>query len=60
MKKSSNLLWVTVIVLGWLFDFLFWKQSSGINFAIFTVLCLVGGFLLLSIDDQRPTAGHYG
>src|SRR5271157_680617 len=57
MKKTSNLLWVTVIVLGWLFDFLFWKQSFGINFAIFTVLCLIGGFLLLWINDQRPARG---
>ena len=57
MKKTSNLLWITVIVLGWLFDFLFWKQSFGINFAIFTVLCLIGGFLLLWINNQRPAHG---
>ena len=59
MKKTSNLLWVTVIVLGWLFDFLFWKQSFGINFAIFTVLCLIGGFLLLWINNQRPARGTF-
>jgi len=57
MKKSSTLLWVTVIILGWLFDFLFWKQSFGINFAIFTVLCLVDGFLILWIDNQCPARG---
>ncbi len=32
MKKNPNLLWITAIVLGWLFDLLFWKQSFGINF----------------------------
>ena len=57
MKKTSNLLWVTAIVLGWLFDFLFWKQSFGINFAIFTGLCIIGGFLLLWINNQRPARG---
>ena len=57
MKKNPNLLWITAIVLGWLFDFLFWKQSFGINFAIFTALCLIGGFLLLWINNQRPARG---
>ncbi|MCL4527887.1 MAG: DUF4173 domain-containing protein [Chloroflexi bacterium] len=57
MKKNSNLLWITVIVLGWLFDFLFWKQSFGVNFAIFTVLCLVGGFLILWMDQKHAARG---
>src|SRR5271157_4446096 len=57
MKKISNLLWITVVVLGWLFDFLFWNQSFGINFAIFTVPCLISGFLLLWINRQRPARG---
>ena len=57
MKKKLNLLWITVIVLGWLFDFLFWRQSFGINFAIFTVLCLVGGFLLLWMDQKHAARG---
>jgi Domain of unknown function (DUF4173) len=59
MKKNPNLLWITVIVLGWLFDFLFWKQSFGINFAIFIALCLIGGFLLLWINNQRPARGTF-
>ena len=57
MKKNPKLLWITAIVLGWLFDFLFWKQSFGINFAAFTVLCIIGGFLLLWINNQRPARG---
>ncbi len=54
MKKNPNLLWITTVALGWLFDFLFWKHSPGINFAIFSVLCLSGGFFVLWKDDKRP------
>jgi uncharacterized protein DUF4153 len=57
MKKNPNLLWITAIALGWSFDFLFWEKSPGINFAIFTVLCLIGGFLLLAGDARRPARG---
>ena len=57
MKKNPNLLWIVAIVLGWLFDFLFWKQAPGINFAIFTLLCLVGGFFLLWRDDKHASHG---
>ena len=57
MKKNPNLLWITTIILGWLFDFLFWKQSFGINFAIFAGLCLVGGFVLLWINQHRIARG---
>ncbi len=56
MKTSPNRLWITVLVLGWLFDFLFWKRAGGpgINFALFTVLCLLGGLLILLADGKRP------
>lgn len=54
MRKNPILLWIVVIVVGWLFDFLFWQQSFGINFAVFTVLCLIGGFLILWMDRKRP------
>ena len=53
MRKNPNLLWITAIVLGWSFDFLFWKQAPGINFAIFVILCLIGGLLLLRLDNRR-------
>jgi hypothetical protein len=53
--KRTNLLWVTALVLGWLFDFLFWKQAPGINFAIYVVLCLTGGFLVLELNNIRPS-----
>ena len=33
--KRTNILWITALALGWLFDFLFWKHPRGINFAIY-------------------------
>lgn len=53
MKQHSRLVWLAVLVLGWLLDFLFWKQAPGINFAIYAGLCLVGGFALLRLDGAR-------
>jgi hypothetical protein len=53
--KRTNLLWITVLVLGWLFDFLFWKHTPGINFAVYAVLCLTGGFLVLGLNNIRPS-----
>ena len=52
--KRTNILWITALVLGWFFDFLFWKQSPGLNFAIYVILCLGGGFLVLRLNDYRP------
>lgn len=55
MKANSNRLWIVAIVLGWLFDFLFWKHAPGINFAIYILLCLAGGaYLLLGVEKTRP------
>lgn len=54
MKTNPNKLWIPVLVLGWLFDFLFWKHAPGVNFAIFWTACLVGGFYLLLSEGLRP------
>ena len=35
MKTNPNRFWTIVILLGWAFDFLFWKKPIGINFAIY-------------------------
>ncbi len=56
MKRRSKILWLSVLVLGWLFDFLFWRQSPGLNFALYVLLCLIGGFLILSLDGKRISA----
>ena len=54
MKDRSKRIWIVALVLGWLFDFLFWKQTPGINFFIYVILCLTGGFLVLRMDDIKP------
>jgi hypothetical protein len=54
MKNNPNKLWIIVFALGWLFDFLFWKQAPGVNFAIFATVCLVATFYLLLSDGLRP------
>jgi len=41
-------------MLGWSFDFLFWKKSPGISFSIFIFLCLLAGISLLSASGLRP------
>ncbi|HEX9386757.1 MAG TPA: DUF4173 domain-containing protein [Anaerolineales bacterium] len=57
MKTNSNRFWTVVILLGWAFDFLFWKKPLGINFAIFVTLCLLTGILLLHVDGLRLSRG---
>jgi hypothetical protein len=52
--KRTTILWIVALALGWLFDFLFWKQSPGINFAIYAALCLGGGFLVLKQNGFKP------
>jgi hypothetical protein len=53
MKTNPNRFWIIVVLLGWLFDFLFWQKPLGINFAIFVILCLGTGMLLLRWDGLR-------
>lgn len=54
MKNNPNKLWILVLALGWLFDFLFWKNPPGINFAIFWTVSLLAGFFLLLSNGHRP------
>ena len=54
MKTNPNKLWILVIILGWLFDFLFWEHTPGVNFAIFWMICLIAGFYLLLSNGHRP------
>ncbi len=53
--KRVNLLWIVGLILGWFFDFLFWKANLGINFAIFVALVLAGGFLVLALNGIKPS-----
>lgn len=54
MKSNpTRFLW-TVIALGWALDFLFWEKAPGINFALYVVLCLTVGIVLLRTDGHKP------
>src|SRR5215510_10784052 len=53
MKTNPNRFWLLVILLGWAFDFLFWKKPAGINFFIYVALCLGTGIYLLQLDGLR-------
>jgi hypothetical protein len=53
--KRTNILWIVALALGWLFDFLFWKHAQGINFAIYAVMVLGGGFLVLGLNGIKPS-----
>src|SRR5512138_2600289 len=57
MKANPSRFWVIVVLLGWIFDFLFWDKPLGVNFAIFVVLCLLMGILLLQADGLRLARG---
>ncbi len=54
MIKKTIRLWSIALFLGWTVDFLFWKKPVGINLAIFTTLCLLGGVYLLLANQLRP------
>jgi len=55
MKVNPNRFWFLVILLGWTFDFLFWKKPPGINFILYVILCLATGIYLLQTDGLRLT-----
>jgi hypothetical protein len=57
MKANPNRFWVIVILLGWMFDFLFWKKPLGVNFVIYVGLCLATGILILRLDGLRLAPG---
>jgi len=54
MQKQPARLWIMALFLGWCFDFLFYKHAPGLSFAIYALLTLAGGFVLLWLDGLRP------
>lgn len=52
---SPTILWGVTLVLGLSFDFLFWDQLSGINYFIFLVLCVLGGWFVLRSSGDTPS-----
>ncbi len=53
--KRTRLLWITALILGWLFDFLFWKHPQGLNFPLYALLVLTGGLVVLLYNGFRPS-----
>lgn len=54
MKQTPNRLWFTVLLLGWLFDLLFWQHEPGISFAVFALATLAAGVGLLVAGGIKP------
>lgn len=54
MTKHPARLWLVALLLGWAFNFLFWKKPVGVNFAIFLGVCLLGGLALLISTGFKP------
>jgi len=52
--KQPTRFWVIVLLLGWAFDLLFWKQKVGVNFALLLTICLIGGVYLLFAEGYKP------
>lgn len=59
MKPLQKYLWLSVLFLGWAFDLLFWKKPLGINFFLFTLVCLAAGSALLFSAGHRPSRNAY-
>ena len=50
-----NWLFILVLTLGLLFDFLFWGHPVGVSFAIFTIVVMAGGTAFLMSEGYRPS-----
>lgn len=55
MTKYPYRFLILVLVLGWIFDLLFWKQRvGGINFSLFVSAVLLGGIFMLQMNGMKP------
>jgi hypothetical protein len=56
---KQNWQWVLVIAafLGWLLDFLFWRQAPGANFSLYALLSLAGGLAAMRLENRRMASG---
>jgi hypothetical protein len=55
----KRLFLLIVIILGILFDYLFWGQSLGINFTVYSIICLTAGLSFLAYEGFRPAASSF-
>ena len=54
MNKKPDHLWIVVLVLGFLYDFLFWDQLTGVNYILFILALLFGAAILFLQAEIRP------
>jgi len=54
MNKNPDRLWFVVLVIGFLYDFLFWDQLIGVNYVLFILTLLLGAALLFLQARVRP------
>ena len=54
MKIPFQRLLITVLLLGWGFDLLFWKASLGLNVPLFVLLILTGGYAVFRRTELTP------
>jgi hypothetical protein len=52
--KNLTRLGMVALVVAWCFDLLFWRKPIGINFCLFAILCLMGGFTLTWNEKKKP------
>lgn len=55
MSRRPNHLLIAVLLLGFAFDFLFWKQGVGVNLFIFLTLSIIGGLSWLLVNQVLPS-----
>jgi hypothetical protein len=53
--QRGGMLAVIALILGWLSDFLFWKEDFGVNFSVFLIVCLAAGVYWLSSNGLKPS-----
>lgn len=53
IKNASRILW-TSVVLGLVFDLLFWNKPLGISYFIFVLTVSTAGFILTWLEDVKP------
>ncbi len=47
------------IIIGVIFDLLFWEKAPGISFPIFVLLCIISGFYLIKAAGKKPANINY-
>lgn len=54
-NSSSDRVFGVGVFLGLSFDILFWRQSLGVNFPLYTLLVVIGGLLALRFMGEKPS-----